>query len=45
MSGLAESSYALFAIVWSLMCVISGALVTDALLRDARAADEVHIEG
>ena len=40
MLGLAGSSYALFAIVWSLMCVVSGALVTDTLLRDSRAADE-----
>lgn len=40
MLGLAGSSYALFAIVWSLMCVVSGAVVTDAMLRDGRAADE-----
>ncbi len=45
MLGLAGSSYALFALVWSLMCVVSGALVTDALLRDTRAADEFRREG
>lgn len=45
MPGLAGSSYALFALVWSLMCVLSGALVIDALLRDGRAADEPRWKG
>lgn len=33
----AGSSYALFALVWGLLCLVSGALVTDTLLRDAAA--------
>lgn len=33
MAGLAGSSYALFALVWSVMCLVSAALVTDAMLR------------
>ena len=45
MPGLVESSYALFAIVWGLMCLMSGALVTDALLRDSRAADDTRLGG
>ena len=34
MMGFAGSSYALFAVVWSLMCMVSGALVTDTMLRN-----------
>ena len=34
MLGLAGSSYALFAAVWGVLCLVSGALVTDAMLRN-----------
>ncbi len=33
MLGFAGTSYALFAAVWSVMCLLSGALVTDTMLR------------
>ncbi len=36
MLGLTGSSYAAFAVVWGLLCLLSGALVTDTMLRDAR---------
>ena len=36
----AGSSYALFALVWGLFCLVSAALVTDALLRDGAARRE-----
>jgi hypothetical protein len=37
MLGFAGSSYALFALVWALFCLVAGALVTDTLLRQAPA--------
>ena len=40
MLGFAGSSMALFAVVWSLMCVVSAALVTDAMLRDGAVAHQ-----
>ena len=33
MLGFAGSSYAAFAAVWGLMCLLSGAVVADAMLR------------
>ena len=33
MLGFAGTSYALFAAVWGVMCLLSGAVVTDAMLR------------
>ena len=35
MLSLAGSSYALFAIIWSVICLVAAAVVTDAMLRDA----------
>lgn len=37
MQGFAGSSYALFALVWGLFCLVSGVLVTDTMLRQAPA--------
>ena len=37
MLGFAGPSYALFAVVWGLLCLLSSAVVTDAALRDAAA--------
>lgn len=34
MLGFTGTSYALFAIVWSGLCLLSGAVVTDTMLRD-----------
>ncbi|WP_165359469.1 hypothetical protein [Lichenibacterium minor] len=33
MMGFAGSSYALFAAVWSVLCLLSGVVVTDSMLR------------
>lgn len=33
MLGFAGTSYALFAVVWGIMCLLTGAVVTDAMLR------------
>ncbi len=44
MLGSAGSSYTLFAIVWSALCVLSGALVTDAMLRNVPAPSLVESE-
>lgn len=38
MMDLAGSSSALFAVVWSAMCLVSAALVTDTMLRDTPAS-------
>lgn len=38
MLGFAGTSYALFAAVWAVMCLLSSALVTDAMLRGAPPA-------
>ena len=38
MLGSAGTSYALFAAVWTVMCLLSGALVTDAMLRSTPPA-------
>ena len=34
MLSFAGTSYALFAAVWGVMCLLSGAVVTDMMLRD-----------
>lgn len=34
MLGFAGTSYALFAAVWAVMCLLSGAVVTDTMLRN-----------
>lgn len=44
MLGFAGSSMAVFAIVWSLLCMVSGVLVTDAMLRDSRVSPMVDVE-
>ena len=43
MLGFAAGSYALFAAVWGAMCLLSAALVTDAMLRSTPPAVEVEV--
>ena len=45
MLGYAGSSLALFAVVWSLLCMVSSALVTDAMLRDGRSTLSYDVDG
>ena len=44
MLGFAGTSYALFAAVWGIMCLLSGAVVTDAMLRGLPSPAAVDAE-
>lgn len=44
MMGFAGSSYALFAAVWSVLCLLSGAMVTDAMLRGTPSPSAIDAE-
>ncbi len=44
MLGFAGTSYALFAAVWSVMCLVSGAVVTDAMLRGLPSPAAIEAE-
>ena len=44
MLGFAGSSYALFAVVWSVMCLLSGAVVTEAMLRSVPVPAAIDAE-
>jgi Ca2+/Na+ antiporter len=47
MTYLAGSPYALFALVWGLMCLLAAAVVTETMVRDTApaAADDVEQAG
>lgn len=38
MPGIAEPSYAVFALVWGVMCLLAAAIVTETMLGDAASA-------
>lgn len=44
MLGFAGTSYALFAAVWSVMCLLSGAVVTDSMLRNLPSPPAIDAE-
>ena len=44
MLGFVGSSYALFAVVWSVMCLLSGAVVTDTMLRNVPSPAAIDAE-
>ena len=44
MLGFVGTSYALFAVVWGLMCLVASALVTDTMLRGAPTAATIDVD-